>query len=211
MKLYSYFRSSAAYRVRIALNLKSVDADYDYVHLVRDGGAQHKPAYKSLNPQAVLPTLVLDGGEVLTQSLAIIEYLDETYPDPPLLPRDPVARAERAHSGAAIACDIHPLNNLRVLQYLKNELGLGQPAVETWYRHWVALGFDAVEQMIEGGDFCFGNTVSLADVCLLPQIFNARRFDVDMDAYPRISAVERNCATMAAFEKAHPANQPDSE
>jgi len=211
MKLYSYFRSSAAYRVRIALNLKSLDADYDYVHLVRDGGAQHKPAYKALNPQAVLPTLVLDGGEVLTQSLAIIEYLDETYPDPPLLPRDPVARARVRAVGAAIACDIHPLNNLRVLQFLKNDLGLGQPDVDNWYRHWVELGFDAVEQMIEGGDFCFGDTVSLADICLLPQIFNARRFDVDVGAYPRISAVERKCATMAAFEEAHPANQPDSE
>lgn len=211
MKLYTYFRSSAAYRVRIALNLKSLDADYEFVHLVRDGGDQHTSAYKELNPQAVLPTLALDGGDVLTQSLAIIEYLDEIYPDPALLPSDPVARARVRAIAMAVACDVHPLNNLRVLQYLKNDLGQDQPAVDNWYRHWVGLGFDAVERMIDGDGYCFGDAVSLADVCLLPQIFNARRFNVDMAAYPRISAVESKCGAMAAFEQAHPANQSDAE
>ena len=211
MKLYTYFRSSAAYRVRIALNLKSLDADYEFVHLVRGGGEHRRPAYTALNPQAALPTLVLDDGEALTQSLAIVEYLDEAHPQPALLPGDPVSRAKVRAIAAAIACDIHPLNNLRVLQYLKNQLGHDQPAVDVWYRHWVETGFGAVEQMIGDDGFCFGGAVTLADVCLVPQVFNARRFAVDMAPYPRIAAVEQNCAAIEAFAKAHPSAQDDCE
>ena len=211
VKLYGYFRSSAAYRVRIALNLKGVAHEHAFVHLTRDGGGQKSPDYMALNPQALVPTLELDGGETLTQSLAIIEYLDEVYPDPPLLPGDPVARAHVRAIAQAVACDIHPLNNLRVLQYLRHRLGRDKEAVDTWYRHWVETGFAAIEKMIGADGFCHGGRVSLADVCLMPQIFNARRYEVDLAPYPHIGKVEDVCAANPAFAAAHPARQPDAE
>jgi maleylacetoacetate isomerase len=211
VKLYGYFRSSAAYRVRIALNFKGVAHEHALVHLTRDGGGQKSPDYMALNPQALVPTLELDGGETLTQSLAIIEYLDEVYPDPPLLPGDPVARAHVRAIAQAVACDIHPLNNLRVLQYLRHRLGRDKEAVDTWYRHWVETGFAAIEKMIGADGFCHGGRVSLADVCLMPQIFNARRYELDLAPYPRISKVEDVCGANPAFAAAHPARQPDAE
>jgi maleylacetoacetate isomerase len=211
VKLYGYFRSSAAYRVRIALNLKRVAPEHAFVHLTRDGGGHNSPGYAARNPQKLVPALELDGGEVLTQSLAIIEYLDELYPDPPLLPADSVARARARAIAQAVACDIHPLNNLRVLQYLRHRMGQDKAAVDTWYRHWVETGFAALEQMIGEDGYCHGGQVSLADVCLVPQIFNARRFDIDLGSYPRIARVEEVCGAIPAFADAHPARQPDAE
>jgi maleylacetoacetate isomerase len=211
MKLYGYFRSSAAYRVRIALNLKAVQHEHAFVHLVRDGGGQHKPEFLARNPQALVPALELERGDVLTQSLAIIEYLDEAYPDPPLLPGDAVARAQARAIAQAVACDIHPLNNLRVLQYLRHQMGQDKEAVDAWYVHWVETGFAAIEQMIGADGFCIGNQATLADVCLMPQIFNARRYEVDLEAYPRIRRVEEVCGAIPAFAEAHPAVQPDAE
>ena len=211
MKLYGYFRSSAAYRVRIALNLKGVAPEHAFVHLTRDGGGHNSPDYAARNPQKLVPALELDGGEVLTQSLAIIEYLDELYPDPPLLPADSVARARVRAIAQAVACDIHPLNNLRVLQYLRHRMGQDKAAVDAWYRHWVETGFAAIDQMIGEDGYCHGGHVSLADVCLVPQIFNARRFDIELGSYPRIARVEEVCGAIPAFADAHPARQPDAE
>lgn len=211
MKLYGYFRSSAAYRVRIALNLKGVPHEHAFVHLTRDGGGQKSPDYLARNPQALVPALELDGGDTITQSIAIVEYLDEVYPDPPLLPDDPVSRAKVRAIAQAVACDIHPLNNLRILQYLRHRMGQGKEAVDDWYRHWVETGFGAIERMIGGGGFCVGGRVTLADICLMPQIFNARRYEVDLEAYPRIRKVEETCGAMAAFAAAHPDRQPDTE
>ncbi|MFW6077702.1 MAG: maleylacetoacetate isomerase [Hyphomicrobiales bacterium] len=211
MKLYGYFRSSAAYRVRIALNLKGVPHEHAFVHLLRDGGGQNSPEYRARNPQGLVPALELEGGDVLTQSLAIVEYLDEVYPDPPLLPDDSMARAEARSIAQAVACDIHPLNNLRVLQYLRHQMGQDKQAVDAWYRHWVAAGFTGIEKMIGADGFCVGDRATLADVCLLPQIFNARRYDVDLEPYPRIRRVEEVCGAIPAFAEAHPARQPDAE
>ena len=211
MKLYGYFRSSAAYRVRIALNLKGVPHEQAFVHLTRDGGAQNSPGHLARNPQGLVPALELDNGDILTQSLAIIEYLDETYPEPPLLPQDVAARAQVRAIAQAVACDIHPLNNLRVLQYLRHAMGQGKEAVEDWYRHWVETGFGAIEKMIGDDGFCAGGRVTLADICLLPQIFNARRYDIDVAAWPRILKVEDTCGSLPAFADAHPAMQPDAE
>jgi maleylacetoacetate isomerase len=211
MKLYGYFRSSAAYRVRIALNWKGVPHEHAFVHLTRDGGGQYSPDYLARNPQALVPALELDGGEVLIQSLAIIEYLEEAYPDPPLLPGDAVARARVRAIAQAVACDIHPLNNLRVLQYLRHHMGQGKGAVDEWYRHWIATGFGAIEKLIGGDGFCIGSQVTLADVCLMPQIFNARRYEIDLTPYPRIRKVEEMCGASPAFAEAHPARQADAE
>ena len=211
MKLYSYFRSSAAYRVRIALNLKNIPYEIESIHLIRGGGAQHSAAFKAINPQARVPTLVLDDGEVLTQSLAIIGYLDRTHPQPPLLPTDPLRRARIEAAAQVIACDIHPLNNTSPLQYLKRTLGQEQSAIDAWYHHWVLLGFEALEGMIRPGPYAFGEAVTLADVCLVPQVYNARRLKVPLDRFPKIVAVDAACLALSAFDKARPENQPDAE
>jgi maleylpyruvate isomerase len=214
MKLYTYFRSSAAYRVRIALNLKGRAADHCYVHLVRDGGGQKQPTFTRLNPQALLPALETDAGDILTQSLAIIEYLDEVQPSPPLLPKTPVARAKVRAFAYAIACEIHPLNNLRVLGYLKGPLGHDQATADIWYRHWTMSGLEACEKLLPAtsdGPYAFGPTPSLADICLVPQMFNARRFNCDLSSIPRLVAVDAACRALPAFADAAPEKQKDAE
>ncbi|MFL5260680.1 MAG: maleylacetoacetate isomerase [Hyphomicrobiales bacterium] len=211
MKLYGYFRSSAAFRVRIALNLKGLTVEHVPVHLVRNGGEQkHKP-FRLLNPQMLVPALELDDGSVLTQSLAIIEYLETVWPHPRVIPADPIQAARARAVAHAVACDIHPLNNLRVLNYLKGELGAQKEAVEAWYKHWIEQGFDAIERLIQAGPFCFGNTATIADICLIPQIFNARRYKMDIPRFPKIARVEAHCLDMPAFAAAVPDRQPDAE
>ena len=211
MKLYSYFRSSAAYRVRIALNLKGLPYEMDFVHLTKDGGRQHSAEFNAVNPAKLVPALRLDSGDVLTQSLAIIDYLDETHPQPPLLPVDPLQRAKVRAVALTIACDIHPIDNLRVLQYLKRTLKHEQSDIDAWYHHWIIQGFNAIEAAIAPGPHCFGAQVTLADICLVPQVFNARRLNVPLEAFPKIVAVESACLKLAAFDKARPENQPDAE
>lgn len=212
MKLYDYFRSSAAYRVRIALNLKDVPVEQIGIHLVKDGGRQHGAQYRARNPQGLVPALELDDGTVLTQSLAIIDYLDTVFPEPPLVPADPVLAAKARAVALTIACDIHPLNNLRVLNYLKDPLGHTQQEADDWYRHWLLQGgLEAVEALIEGGRFCFGDAPSVADICLIPQVFNARRYKIDISHLPKIEAVDRHCKELPAFLDAHPRRQPDAE
>ena len=211
MTLYSFFRSSAAYRVRIAFNLKGLGYDTAAIHLQKDGGQHRKPAYRAINPQMRVPTLKLDSGELLTQSLAIIEYLDEVHPQPPLLPSDPVERAQVRALAQLVACDIHPLNNLAPLRYLKNELGQEQSKIDAWYHHWVREGFDALEAMVAPGPYAHGADVTLADICLVPQVANARRLKVPLDPYPKIVAIDAACAQLTAFEEARPERQPDAE
>ncbi|MGH6683305.1 MAG: maleylacetoacetate isomerase [Pseudolabrys sp.] len=211
MKLYTYFRSSAAYRVRIALNLKNLPYEMAPIHLTKDGGHQRAPEFRAVNPHMRVPALELSGGEVLTQSLAIIEYLDEIYPDPPLLPADAIERAKVRAIAQMVACDIHPLNNLVALQYLKRQLKREQPEIDAWYHHWVIEGFNAVEAMIRPGPYACGAQVSLADVCLVPQVFNARRLKVPLDSFPKIVAADAACLKLPAFDKARPENQPDTE
>jgi maleylpyruvate isomerase len=211
VKLYSYFRSSAAYRVRIALNLKAISYEMIPIHLQKDGGQHRSAEYRAINPLGRVPTLMLADGSLLTQSLAIIEYLNEAYPQPPLLPADPVERARVRAISQIIACDIHPLNNLGTLQYLKRTLGQEQAAIDTWYHHWVLRGFEAIEAMIKPGPYTFGAQVSLADICLVPQVYNARRLKVPLDAFPKIVAVDAACLALPAFDKARPENQPDAE
>ena len=211
IKLYSYFRSSAAYRVRIALNLKSLPYEYLPVHLVK--GEQSEERYRALNPQALVPLLV-DGGEAIAQSMAIIEYLDEKFPDPPLLPPTSEARARVRSIAQAIACDIHPLNNLRVLKYLTGTLGASEDAKNAWYRHWIELGLAAIEARLAAdsrtGAFCHGATPTLADICLVPQLANARRYDFSIEAYPTLGRIESHCLELDAFARAAPARQPDA-
>ncbi|HET9716548.1 MAG TPA: maleylacetoacetate isomerase [Pseudolabrys sp.] len=211
MKLFSYFRSSAAYRVRIALNLKNLDYDMVAVHLTKDGGRQHTAEYRAINPQARVPALELDNGEVLTQSLAIIEYLDEVQPDPPLLPRDPVERAKSRSLAQTIACDIHPLNNLITLQYLRRQLRHEQPEIDTWYHHWILEGFTALEKMLKASPYACGSQVTIADICLVPQVANARRLNVPLENFPKIVSVDSACLKLRAFDKAQPSKQPDAE
>jgi maleylacetoacetate isomerase len=211
VKLYTYFRSSAAYRVRIALNLKGLPYEMVPIHLSKDGGHQRKPEFRSVNPQMRVPALELSSGDVLTQSLAIIEYLDEIQPEPPLLPVDALARAKVRALAQIVACDIHPLNNLIVLQYLKRTLKHEQAEIDTWYHHWVSEGFNAIEAMIAPEPYACGAQVTLADVCLVPQVANARRLKVPLDAFPKIVAVESACLKLPAFDKARPENQPDAE
>jgi maleylacetoacetate isomerase len=211
VKVYTYFRSSAAYRLRIALNIKGLSGDMVSVHLQKEGGQHRKPEYRAINPQMRVPALRLDSGEVLTQSLAIIEYLDEVDPQPPLLPRDPVERAKVRALALAIACDIHPLNNLAPLRYLKNELGQEQSKIDAWYHHWILEGFEALETMVRPGPYAFGGEVTLADVCLVPQIYNARRLKVPLERFPKLVAIDAACAKLPAFEQARPENQPDAE
>jgi maleylpyruvate isomerase len=210
VKLYSFFRSSAAYRTRIALNLKGIAYETVSVHLTKGGGRQFAPEYRMINPQARVPALVVDGG-VLTQSLAIIEYLDETHPEPPLLPADPIARAHVRAIAQAIACDIHPLNNTSPLFYLKNTLKHDQETINAWYAHWVTVGFAAIEALLRPGPYAYGAQVGLADVCLVPQVANARRFNIPLDQFPKIVAVDAACLKLPAFDKARPENQPDAE
>jgi maleylacetoacetate isomerase len=211
VQLYTYFRSSAAYRVRIALNVKGLSAEMVPIHLQKEGGLNKKPEYRAVNPQMRVPTLRLDSGELLTQSLAIIEYLDEVHRDPPLLPRDPVERAKVRALAQLIACDIHPLNNVSPLRYLKNELGQDQAKIDRWYHHWVLEGFDAMEAMVRGAPYAFGSAVTLADICLVPQVYNARRLKVPLDRFSKLVAIDAACAKLAAFERARPENQPDAE
>jgi len=211
VKLYSYFRSSAAYRARIALNLKGLAYETVSIHLTKEGGKQFGPDYKAINPQMRVPALQLPNGEVLTQSLAIIDYLDEVYPEPPFLPTDPVERAKVRALTQIIACDIHPLNNLAPLKYIKGALGKEQPAIDAWYHHWILVGFDAVEVQLKPGPYAFGTRVTLADICLVPQVANARRFKVPLDRFPGVVAVDAACLALPAFDKARPENQPDAE
>ena len=211
MILYSYFRSSAAYRVRIAFNLKGLGYDTVAIHLQKDGGLNRKPAYRAINPQMRVPALKPESGELITQSLAIIEYLDEIHPQPPLLPSEPVARAQVRALAQLVACDIHPLNNVGPLRYLKNELGQDQHRIDAWYHHWVREGFDALEAMVRPGPYAYGADVTLADLCLVPQVANARRLKMPLDAYPKIVAVDAACAELPAFVAARPENQPDAE
>ena len=214
MKLYTYFRSSTAYRVRIALNLKGLPYEAVPVHLLTGGGEHLKDDYRALNPSAALPTLI-DGDATLTQSLAIIEYLDEVYPVPALLPPDALGRARVRALAQMVACDIHPLTNLRVLRHLVRELGVADDAKTAWYVHWVKEGLAPLETRLARssatGRFCHGDTPGLADCCLVPQVYNAERFNVDMSAYPTIARIHANCAALPAFAAAHPAQQPDSE
>lgn len=214
LKLYSYFRSSAAYRVRIALKLKGLPYEYAPVSLVRNGGEQRSSAFRALNPNALVPVLQ-EGGRVLTQSLAIIEYLEETCPEPPLLPPDPPSRARVRALALTIACDVHPLNNLRVLNYLTQTLKVDEQAKTVWYRHWVEEGLGAVEAMLardpRTGRFCHGDVPGLADCCLVPQVFNARRFQCRLDDMPTILRIHEACAALPAFVEAAPGEQPDAQ
>lgn len=207
VKLYSYFRSSAAYRVRIALNLKGLSYQRVPVNLLRK--EEKAPDYLALNPQGRVPALDLDG-TVLIQSPAILEYLEEAYPEPPLLPRDPVERARVRAVCALVGCDIHPLNNIGPLRYLKNGLGQDQAAIDAWYVHWIREGFRALERLVEPGPFAFGPNPTLADVYLVPQVYNARRYRVAMEEYPRLAAVDAACAGLEAFQEAAPERQPDA-
>lgn len=207
MRLYTYFRSSAAYRVRIALNLKGVPYESVPVNLLK--GEQREEAYAAVNPQKRLPALDI-GDTILTQSPAILEYLDEVYPDPPLLPLGAVNRAKVRAIASIVGCDIHPLNNLGPLGYLKTKLGHDQATADEWYAHWVRDGFEAIEIMLEPGPYACGSRVTLADLYLVPQVFNARRFNISLDPYPKIAAVDAACAELRAFQDAAPARQPDA-
>jgi maleylacetoacetate isomerase/maleylpyruvate isomerase len=212
MKLHTYFRSSAAYRVRIALNLKGIAYEAAYVHLAKDEHRQ--PAYGALNPQALVPALEV-GGQPLTQSLAIIEYLDETRPQPPLLPKDAPGRARVRSLSLLIACEIHPLNNRRVLQHLKSALGQSEEQVNAWYRYWVADGLAKLEAQLARspgtGRYCHGDAPTMADCCLVPQIFNAQRYQCDTTRYPEAMRIYAECMKLDAFERARPERQPDAE
>jgi maleylpyruvate isomerase len=213
MVLYGYFRSSAAWRVRIAMNLKQLEPERAFRHLQKN---EHRADdYLALNPEGLLPALQLENGPVLSQSLAIIEYMDETWPGPPLLPAETLPRARVRSLALAVACDIHPLNNLRVLRRLKSQFGAEQDAIDEWYRHWVSEGFEAIEARLaresETGTFCHGETPTLADICLVPQVGNARRFEVDLAPYPTIRRIAEACDALPEFADARPDCQPDAE
>jgi maleylpyruvate isomerase len=212
MKLYSYFRSSAAYRARIALHLKGLPFDYAPVHLRK--GEQNAEAYRALNRQELVPTLI-DGDTAVTQSLAIIEYLDERHPEPPLLPSAPAGRARVRAIALAICCDIHPLNNLRVLRYLVHTLKIGEEAKDAWYRHWIDTGLAALEGQLavdaSTGTFCHGDVPTMADVCLVPQLANARRANIPLDGYPTLLRIDATCRALDAFARAAPDRQPDAD
>lgn len=211
MKLYSYFRSSAAYRARIALNLKGLAYETAPVHLIKDGGHNKRPEFRAVNPQMRVPALVAPTGEVLIQSLAIIEYLDEIHPEPPLLPKDPLGRAQARALAQIIACDIHPLNNVAPLRYLKNEMHQEQSAIDAWYHHWILAGFDALEALVRPSPYACGTQVTIADIFLVPQVANARRLKVPLDKFPKIVGIDAACLALPAFDRARPENQPDAE
>ncbi|HYD62590.1 MAG TPA: maleylacetoacetate isomerase [Noviherbaspirillum sp.] len=218
MKLYSYFRSSASYRVRIALNLKGLPYEVVPVHLLKNGGEQFSTEYRKLNPDALVPALIdeeLGEGQALTQSLAIIEYLEESHPTPPLLPASVADRAFVRGIALSIACDIHPINNLRVLRYLVRKLNVSEDDKNAWYRHWCEQGLASIETMLARdkrvGTFCHGDTPTLADCCLVPQIFNAQRLNCDLSAMPTIMRINEACLALDAFKNAAPASQPDAE
>lgn len=207
MKLYDYFRSTACYRVRIALHVKNINYEKINVHLINHGGEQHSPEYRAINPQELVPSLEIDG-QFLSQSLAIISYLNETYPTPPLLPHNPMDRATVKSLALIIACDMHPLNNLRVLNRLKEQFHADDTQIQEWYHQWLKAGFDGFEgqlkQIQRTQPFCFGNTVTLADLCLIPQVYNANRFHFSMDNYPLINEINAHCLTLESFKKAAP-------
>lgn len=217
VKLYTYYRSSAAYRVRIALNIKAIVYQSEYIHLLKEGGEQFSAAYREINPQMLLPSYC-PGDQTLSQSLAIIEYLEEVQPSPALLPQAPLDRALVRSLAQCISCDIHPLGNLRVMRYLEQPLGLDKDARERWYRHWIYQGFNALEARLaahrQAGSgaspgYCFAEQASLADVCLIPQVYNALRYDCDMSRYPRIQQIYEHCSGLAAFQRAAPEQQAD--
>jgi maleylacetoacetate isomerase len=212
--LYGYFRSSAAFRARIALNLKGIVPELRFVHLLRGGGEQHTADYKAINPQGLIPALVHDG-HLITQSMAIIEYLDEIVPQPPILPRDPVGRARVREIAYVVGCDIHPVNNLRVGLYTKEKFGASDDDIARWHRHWIRAGFDALETMLSGsphtGAYCHGDTPTMADILLIPQCFNARRVKLELGDWPTIARIEATALTHPAFDAALPKNQPDAE
>jgi maleylpyruvate isomerase len=212
MTLYTYFRSSAAWRARIALNLKGLKPDYCFIHLLKDD--QHSADYQHVNPQQLIPALV-DDKHIIAQSLAIIEYLDETYPEPPLLPKDAAGRARVRQIAYAIACDIHPINNLRVLHYLRDEFQISDEQRIQWQRHWIAQGFDAIEKLLsqsrETGRYCHGDTPTLADICLIPQMGNARRVHLELTAFPTLLRIEETALAHPAFAAARPEVQPDAQ
>jgi maleylpyruvate isomerase len=211
MKLFDYYRSSAAYRVRIVLNLKGIDYQPAGVNLLK--GEEAGDDYLAVNPQGLVPSLQ-DGSHTLFQSLAICEYLEEIYPTPALLPGTAVERARIRALAQMVACDIHPVNNLRVLKYLTGELGVTEEQKLTWYQHWISEGFNALESLLssstETGQYCHGDTVTLADICLVPQVYNARRFKLDLTPFPTIERIEKQCLKQNAFEQAIPENQPDA-
>ncbi|MES2104635.1 MAG: maleylacetoacetate isomerase [Pseudomonadota bacterium] len=218
MKLYSYFRSSASYRVRIALHLKRLDFDTVPIHLVKNGGEQHSDSFRAINPDALVPAFAeqREGRDVeLTQSLAIIEYLEETHPEIPLLPKDVIDRAYVRSLALSIACEIHPVNNLRVLRYLTTTLGVSEEQKNAWYKHWCEAGMAALEQRLASdprtGRFCFGDSPTLADCCLVPQIFNAQRFKCDLSKMPTLMRIHQACQELDAFIQAAPGKQPDAE
>lgn len=208
MRLYDYYRSTACYRVRIALHYKNIPYEIIPVHLVNNNGEQHHPDYLAINPQGLVPTLETND-VVLTQSLAIIDYLEETHPSPALLPTDPIARAKIRSLALMIACDMHPLNNLRVLQTLKQDFQASEPQIKTWYYQWLKAGFDAFETCLESLprsiDVCFGESISLADLCLIPQVYNANRFEFPLESYPLIQRINQYCLQLDPFQKALPA------
>jgi maleylacetoacetate isomerase len=214
MKLYTFFRSSASYRVRIALNLKGIAYEQAPIHLRRGGGEQFGAAYRALNPQALVPTLE-DGGKILTQSLAIIEYLEEKQPQPPLLPKDPADKALVRSMAMIVACEVHPIQNLRVLNYVKKEYNQTDEQVNRWAQHWIDLGLSALEEMLAAqpkrGKYCWGDSPTLADICLVPQLGNARRYGCELSRYPNILAVEKNCTALPPFIDAAPEKQSDAE
>jgi maleylacetoacetate isomerase len=212
LKLYGYWRSSATYRVRIALHLKGLHYQTIPIDLLKNGGEQHRSEYQQINPQPLVPTLV-DGGITLHQSLPIIEYLDERYPNIPLLPKGAELKAEVRGFSQIIAADIHPLNNLRVLQYLSDQLNASDQAKRDWYHYWLIKGLNALEVFLQryhyGGPYCFGPEITLADLCLIPQIYNAERYECPLDAYPRLKSINEACLKLTAIQKAHPDRQPD--
>jgi maleylpyruvate isomerase len=211
MKIYGYFRSSAAFRLRIAMNLKGLSYDHNLINL--QAGDHLSDSFRLINPQGRVPALDIEG-DILTQSLAIIEYLEEVYPAPALLPQDALEKAKVRGVAGLIACDIHPLNNLAVLNYLRDQLEADEEARIAWYRHWVKEGFDGLEQIlssnVETGKFCFGDSPTVADICLVPQVVNAQRFNCDLDCYPTIRHIFEECIGLKEFSDAHPSNQPEA-